>query len=360
MRRHDQVSIMSNTDQVIHLYTLCWNEERILPFFLDHYRDKVDRILVYDNGSKDRSLEILANEPNATVAHFDTPDDSFVYEELRLSEAIWQASRGVADWVIILDMDEFLLVPNFRGYLSSLSARGVTAVRAVGFDMVSLDFPSGKIALTEQITRGFRAVANDKPCIFNPNAIARTNFTLGRHGANPEGEVRWPERPEMLLLHYKTLGWDYYMERMAILASGLKRKDIELGLGAHYLFTEEEHRAFFDRRWRRSAPVPGLSGGPPHSDLTLDEDIIHASGLFDRQWFLARYPQVAGSGYDPVSYYAFVGWRLDHDPSAHFRSTWYRNTYMDGAEANPLLHYIRHGHSHGFRTTPASEHTDNV
>ena len=343
---------MSDQHQVIHLYTLCWNEEKLLPFFLDHYRDKVDAIFVYDNGSTDRSLEILAAEPHVTVTHFDTPPDSFVFEELRLSEAMWQASRGVADWVVILDIDEFLVVPDFRGYLKTMTEAGVTAIRTVGFDMVSLTFPQPEPNLPEQITRGFRAVANDKPCIFNPQAILRTNFTLGRHGANPEGKVVWPERREMLLLHYKTLGWDYYMERMQILASGLKPKDIELGLGAHYLFSLQEHEAFFKRRWERSAPVPGLPGGPPHRDLTLTEDVTLASGLFDKDWYVAKYPQVVTSGYDPVSYQSFVGWRLDYNPNPGFDTRWYRDTHMGGADENPLMHYIRHGYHVKFKTMP--------
>jgi hypothetical protein len=334
----------------IHLYTLCWNEEKILPFFLDHYRDLADRIIVYDNGSTDGSLDMLRGEPKVTLHHFDTPNDSFVFEELRLSETIWKQSRNKAGWVVMVDMDEFLVLPDFRQYLSDAKAKGITAVRAVGFDMVSQRFPTPTPNLPAQITRGFRAAANDKPCIFDPAAITSTNFTLGRHGANPEGRVVWPEKRELILLHYKTLGWDYYFSRTKFLATGLKPKDIEMGLGAHYLFSEQEHRKFFDRRWALSEPVPGLQGGPPASQLTFVEDTIHASGLFDEAWYMSKYPHLAGPGYVPISYYAFVGWRQDHNPNPNFNSLWYRNAHMGGAEANPLLHYIREGRARGLAT----------
>ena len=42
---------------MIHLYTICWNEERMLPFFFRHYDQWVDRYVVYDDNSTDATLE---------------------------------------------------------------------------------------------------------------------------------------------------------------------------------------------------------------------------------------------------------------------------------------------------------------
>ena len=44
----------------IHLYTLCWNDRRMLPHFFRHYSFLVDRFFVFDNGSTDGSLQLLA------------------------------------------------------------------------------------------------------------------------------------------------------------------------------------------------------------------------------------------------------------------------------------------------------------
>ena len=43
----------------IHLYTMCWNERRMLPFFLRHYEQFCERMIVYDNGSDDGSQAII-------------------------------------------------------------------------------------------------------------------------------------------------------------------------------------------------------------------------------------------------------------------------------------------------------------
>ncbi|MBI4190914.1 MAG: glycosyltransferase family 2 protein, partial [Betaproteobacteria bacterium] len=43
----------------IHLYTMGWNEERLLPFFFRHYDPWVDRYVIYDDNSTDATLEML-------------------------------------------------------------------------------------------------------------------------------------------------------------------------------------------------------------------------------------------------------------------------------------------------------------
>ena len=43
----------------ITLYTICYNEQEMLPYFLNHYSKMVDKIVVYDNYSTDNSRQIL-------------------------------------------------------------------------------------------------------------------------------------------------------------------------------------------------------------------------------------------------------------------------------------------------------------
>ena len=53
----------------IHLYSVCYNEEIILPYYLNHYSKFVDKITVYDNFSTDSSVEIL-KQNNVEVIPF--------------------------------------------------------------------------------------------------------------------------------------------------------------------------------------------------------------------------------------------------------------------------------------------------
>ena len=56
----------------IRVYTVAWNEEKILPHFLRHYARFADRIVVYDNGSNDRTRDIIFAHPQAEFRTYDT------------------------------------------------------------------------------------------------------------------------------------------------------------------------------------------------------------------------------------------------------------------------------------------------
>jgi glycosyl transferase family 2 len=245
----------------IHLYCLGWNEAKMLPHFLRHYGSLVDRFFIFDNGSTDDTLAILAADERVTVTHFDVPGDSFVEEERRLSDTIWRQSRDKARWVIVIDIDEFLYHRDLRGYLDDCAREGVTAIEAVGYEMVTDQFPSPELPLTESVTCGVREPFYDKLCIFDPNAIASPNYRLGRHTAAPTGHVQWPPQREVKLLHYKRLGVDYVARRYAQLKPGLRSRDHAHRWGFQYLMSRDGIEVEFARFRRDAAPVPGLGGG---------------------------------------------------------------------------------------------------
>ena len=49
----------ADTGLRVHLYAQCWNEGFMLPYFFRHYDSFVDRYVIFDDGSNDRSLAIL-------------------------------------------------------------------------------------------------------------------------------------------------------------------------------------------------------------------------------------------------------------------------------------------------------------
>ena len=63
---------------IIHCYTVCWNEERMLPFMLDYYSAFVDRFYIYDNSSTDSTSAVVKKYTNAELLPFDT---SNTYDE---------------------------------------------------------------------------------------------------------------------------------------------------------------------------------------------------------------------------------------------------------------------------------------
>jgi Glycosyl transferase family 2 len=243
----------------IALYCLCWNEARIIPFFLRHYLPLVERIFVFDNGSTDQSLTLLSGDERIKVAHFRVPADSFVDEERRLSDAIWKPSRGEADWVAVVDMDEHIHHSDLHSHLAACRRQGITAIQAVGYEMVSVEFPEPDATLCDTITTGFRyPAALDKFCLFDPNAIAMSNFHPGRHKASPVGRVVWDTSESVKLLHYKQLSLDYFIKRTGELCNGLRPDDFKNGWGEHYKRTPQQLTRDFLFHHSLARPVPGL------------------------------------------------------------------------------------------------------
>jgi hypothetical protein len=64
----------------------------------------------------------------------------------------------------------------------------------------------------------------------------------------------------------------------------------------------------------RPAPAPDPSG---------DAGLIRASGLFDVDWYLAHYADVAESGLDPIDHYLQIGAALGYNPGPLFDTKHY-------------------------------------
>ena len=91
--------------------------------------------------------------------------------------------------------------------------------------------------------------------------------------------------------------------------------------------------------------------------LFRSRDIIAASDLFDSEWYLRRYLDVAANGWDPALHYALFGASENRDPGPLFDGQWYLQHASDVAQAglNPLLHYLQKGKSEGRETRRVEE-----
>lgn len=103
--------------------------------------------------------------------------------------------------------------------------------------------------------------------------------------------------------------------------------------------------------WKLTAPVRALGrtfkdSSAITSKATLSSaERITTSGLFNEQWYIHRYPEVADSGLSAIEHFIQVGADKGYSPSELFDTRWYLQTYADVAQGtiNPLIHYIMHG-----------------
>lgn len=226
---------------VVHCYAICWNEEKMLPFWFDYYERFVDRFTIYDNYSDDHSEEIVKSRKKTNIVKFsmDGKIDDRVY--LRIKDNCWKHSRGKADYVIVGDIDELFFHQRIHEALAMLNDNKFSIVKPFGYNMYSTEYPvhTPGVLITQQVKRGVRVPMFDKCILFDPHAIVDINYEAGAHECHPTGRVKSFRTEEFKLLHYKNIGLQQVVDRYRIYASRLSQENIESNLGTEYLKKEQ-------------------------------------------------------------------------------------------------------------------------
>ena len=69
---------------------------------------------------------------------------------------------------------------------------------------------------------------------------------------------------------------------------------------------------------------------------------LREAGLFDSEWYLSRYPDVAATGIDPVQHFLSIGAAEGRKPNSNFETARYCDAFPELARTgiNPLLHAL--------------------
>jgi len=66
----------------VHLYTTCWNDTEMLPFFFRHYDAFVDKYFIFDDGSDASTVAFIEKHPKTILRTFDYSEShSFVLSQ---------------------------------------------------------------------------------------------------------------------------------------------------------------------------------------------------------------------------------------------------------------------------------------
>jgi glycosyltransferase involved in cell wall biosynthesis len=90
------------------------------------------------------------------------------------------------------------------------------------------------------------------------------------------------------------------------------------------------------------APPRMSAAERPDKDVAA---VLQRSGVFDAEWYLRVYPDVARAGRDPLEHFLQQGWREGRKPNAYFDVEDYttRNPEVITSGINALLHYVLTG-----------------
>lgn len=77
--------------------------------------------------------------------------------------------------------------------------------------------------------------------------------------------------------------------------------------------------------------------------------LLKKSGLFDEDYYLENYIDVAKAKIDPIYHYVYYGYAEYRNPTSWFDTAFYikQNPEVQKSGVNPFFHYLRYGHLQG-------------
>lgn len=220
-------------DLSVMVMAVCRNEKLIAPFFLRHYETIADKILIYDGGSTDGSLELLRDSPKVEIVK--VPEEKMNNRNLTdFRNEAWKKYRYDYDFVIVCDMDELIFHPQLKEKLNEFKKQGITTPTIKGYQMVAEQFPHGYSGqIYEIVQKGYYdPIWLSKVSVFNP-ADVDVSYEVGCHQANSTGKLKKSDEP-LYLLHFKYVGYRNFIAKNKREAARLSETDLKNGYAFHY------------------------------------------------------------------------------------------------------------------------------
>ena len=229
----------------------------MINFFLNHYSNFCRNITVFDNQSNDDTINIIKNHKNISNINFfqydsgDKLNDS-IY--LNIKNNCWKKTD--ADYVIIVDCDEFLYTQNgIREFLLNTDKK---IYKPCGYDMVSEKFPVGE-NIFDSVKSGIPSINYSKCVIFSPKNVSEINYELGCHNCHPldsEGKGIIPSiYDDLKLLHFKNLSFNYRFERHQMYVNRFSEFNKHIGSGIHYTYDKDKQFSEFNEILKKSKTI---------------------------------------------------------------------------------------------------------
>jgi glycosyltransferase involved in cell wall biosynthesis len=237
-----------------------YNEEILLPHFLRHYACFCDRIILLDNGSNDRSLEIAKKHPKVEIRHFTTKG----YDEHAVLTLLAKTKKELAayDWLMFPDIDEFLMTKPPLQERDLLAASTADILVAEGYCLVERagDPPfDPELPISRQRRWAYWAKSYCKPIIMR--ASVEMTFGPGKHALIPGAGVVVQKVSPFVLVHAETIDfkfWQYRKNRRP-----LSRRNIENGWSVgRFCKTRAQHMKLWQQALQnplQGLPVPDWS-----------------------------------------------------------------------------------------------------
>jgi len=212
---------------IIHVYTMCYNEEILMPYFLRHYSQFADKIFIFDNHSTDETSKIADACPKVHRVVYGDPNKFYDSHLIKMKNEEYKKSRGVADWVVVVDVDEILYHNDIISLLKQYKDSGIIFPKVSGYDMIGDVYPSSEFQIYDEIKCGIPDKMYCKRAVFNPSVDI--NYVVGAHKCSPRGPVVESLSADIKLLHYRFLCKEFFVNNMKRRSARLSDENIKRG-----------------------------------------------------------------------------------------------------------------------------------
>lgn len=225
----------------IEAYILVNNEEKLMPYIMRHY-SKFSHVILLDNNSNDRTIKI-GHRMGAEIWKYQVPDEMNDKVNMDIKNNCWKQSQ--ADWVIVIDADEFVYHPDLIGFLEKTNA---TIIAPQWCEMYSEKFPTTKGQIYEEVKTGRvgHCHGHSKINLFRPSQIREMNWDAGCHNAKPIGNVIPLLECEIKTLHMRWLSKEYVIARSQYTAKRMSAMNKKMGWSFHFAWEPEKLSKIFD------------------------------------------------------------------------------------------------------------------
>lgn len=172
------------------LITLCYNEIDILPFVAQYWERIADKVVVYDNGSTDGSIEFLQSLPYVELRHFDSEGQNDLIQKT-IKEDAYKEFKDEYDIIVICDMDECFYFKDFDVVCQRMIDEGYNVVVVPNYGLCEESKPqfNEKYLLHEQCHMFYKQKLNhmngygelSKLSIFNTKVTDKVSMSVGQH-----------------------------------------------------------------------------------------------------------------------------------------------------------------------------------
>lgn len=198
---------------------LCFNEIDILPFVSAYWERVADKVVVYDNGSTDGSIEYLKKLPYVEIRHFDSNGQNDIIQK-QVKEKAYMEFKKDYDIIIMSDMDEVFYFNDFKAVSEAFINRGYNVLITPIFSLCEASKPpyiEDKL-LHQQCTKFYKQRMNhtqgfedvSKFSIFNCHTVDSVQMSVGQHYVKTKPSMQIMYSNDGFNLHIdKGFGIDY-------------------------------------------------------------------------------------------------------------------------------------------------------